>query len=107
MGYSLTIKKNIILNSSDVQVSSEINNILCDLSDSITVSKSIFSLDGWDVAEAFDSFRPDGTDEIDQESLFEFITGLQDELSLTDEVKCNILDNTKQDWIFFTFFESY
>ena len=106
MGYQLTIKKNIILNSSDVQLSSEVNNILCDLSDSITVSKTIFNLSGWDVAESFDSYRPDG-DEINKDSLFEFITGLEDFKNLPDFVVTKILDDTKHDWIFFTFFESY
>jgi len=105
--YQITIKKNIIIDSSEVQLSSEVNNILCDLSDSITLSKTIFSLGGWDVAEAFDSYRPDGTDEIDRDSLFEFITGLQDTLSLPDDVKNDILDDTKRDWIFFTVHESY
>lgn len=107
MGYQLTIKKNIILDSSKVQLSSEVNDILCDLSDSITLSKTIFDLGGWDVAESFNDYRPDGTDEISKESLSEFLSTIQDELSLTDEEKSIILDDTKHDWIFFSFFESY
>ena len=107
MGYDLTIKKNIILDSSQVQLSSEVNDILCDLSDSITVSKVIFHLSGWDLAEAFDAYRPEGTDEISKDCLFDFITSIQDELSLPEDVKSVILDDTKHDWIFFSFFESY
>jgi len=98
MGYQIIIKKNIILNSSEVQLSSEVNKILCDLSDTVTVSKTVFSLDGWNIAEEFDSYRPGGTNEISRESLIDFIAAIQDQLSLSDDIK---------NQIYFTFYESY
>ena len=108
MGYSITISKNIILDSSEVQLNTQLNSILGDESETITISKNIYDLSGWNVAEIFDSFRPDANNEISKDSLIEFLM----ELAASDEdysdiVNHELLDDTKRDWIFFTYSESY
>jgi len=100
MGYSLYIKKNIILKSDEVQVNPEISSILGNDSD-ITLSKTIFDLSGWDVAELFNDYRPDGTNEIEQDALQEL---LEEHFETTDFPQLN---DGGHNWVFYTFFESY
>lgn len=100
MGYSLYIKKNIILKSDEVYVSPNISSILGDSSD-ITLSKTIFDLSGWDVAELFNNYRPNDGNEIEQDTLQEL---LEEHFETTDFPQLN---NGGYDWVFYTFFESY
>ena len=101
MSYSLFIKKNIILNSSEVQLPAHIQAVMPD-SDSITISKTFVELCGYDVAEAFDAYRPDGFNEINIDDLKEFLGQVEPEFA-----EDPLLENESSDWVFFTYFESY
>lgn len=100
MGYTITFKKNIILNSNEVQLPSHIQSIMPE-SDSIIISKTYLELSGWDVAEAFDSYRREGSSEIAVDDLKQFLQDVNPELIDSK------LEDESQPWTFFSYFESY
>lgn len=101
MSYSIYINKNIILDSNQVNLPESIQSVMPD-SDSITISKTFCCLNGYDVAEAFEPFRKLETDEISLEELIEFLTIVDPDL-----VNNPLLENTSNDSVFFSYFESY
>lgn len=105
MGYSLYIKKNITLDSKDVQVKPEFDALLGN-SNSITLSKVIFDLDGWDVCETFDSYRPEGN-EIRLKDLREFLEDYFEGAFTSPILEDVGVDSHRLKNTFYTYFESY
>lgn len=76
MGYTLYIKKNIIIKNKDLELPTSIEETLNNDSSFTTISRMIMTLDGWDVSEVFEPYRNPDTNEIDEDDLKELLTEL-------------------------------